>query len=124
MNRKQQRRERRTKNKDARARRRERIAYYRAHWCSEFGYPIKVMDEPTEEHIHMLLLVWLAPRQILSDVQQELRNKTDDIVLEALKEAMPKGDGLQANLWNHLFRLATHGFVVDAPPQQPTIKIW
>jgi len=32
----------------------------RRHWCLRGG-PLVVMDEPTEEHIKALLMLWLEP---------------------------------------------------------------
>lgn len=124
MNRKQQRRLRRIKNKEGRKQRREWIRRNLVHWCNEFGYPIVVMDDPTDEHIHMLMLVWLAPRQMASDIAAEVTNQRfDSVVMEALGV---KKDSLQGHIWNHLLRLSTFGFVPQMPtePEPSPIKVW
>jgi len=67
MNRKQRRLERKLRQ----TRNWENYLLNRRHWCLRGG-PLVVMDEPTEEHAKALLMSWLSPRSILTDISKEV----------------------------------------------------
>lgn len=132
MNRKQLRRERRIRNKAGRERHRARIERNRLIWCNELGDPVTVMDDPCEAHVKALLLHWLTPRALLTDITTQvtakMQERVEDIILKTLVDRLPLEydfpQGLEANLWRMLSRVSTLGATVNAPPIQPTIKVW
>jgi len=117
MNRKQQRRERKLKNRDNYFRNRR-------NWVMDGG-PVVVMDDPTEEHVKALLMVWLAPRRIMADVADTLttrqQQRMDSAILKALSPVFdPEMRELPDMLWGRLFQLATMPLTVEqpVPPQK------
>lgn len=122
MNRKQQRRERKMKN-------RENYFINRRNWCLRGG-PLVVMDDPTEEHVKALLMVWIAPQKMLVDLTTEINNKVqervDSIILKTLLTARTPETvvSMEETLWQALARISTLGATVMAPPLNPTIKVW
>lgn len=80
------------------------------------------MDDPTTEHIQGLLQCWLAPREILKEVQNKVVGELFETQLQ--KSYGYVGGGLAGSIWAHMLRVVTHGVPVEAPPTQPDIKIW
>ena len=108
MNRKQKRWARRHKSQQNR----ENYLRNRRRWAP-LGPPV-VMDDPTEAHAKALCMEWLAPRQVLYEVEKELGKryvqKLDDTILETLKGMDFSGVDL-ANTWIKVM----HGLQVKAP---------
>ena len=116
MNRRQQRRERRVKN-------RENYFHNRRHWCLR-GDPLVVMDDPTEEHVKALMMEWLSPRKLFEDVNNELavqmRSQLDKVFRETI--GLSFGEALFPEItamWNRLPKMVT-GAVVEPP--KPIVK--
>ena len=133
MNRKQLRRERRINNRAGRLRHRERIERNRRIWCNELGEPTLVMDDPSEEHVKALLMRWLAPRSMMTDINAEVHSKmkervqlrVDSLILQTLTEQMEQYQfppGWSDSLREMLGRMSTFGATVEPPA--PTVKIW
>ena len=123
MNRKQQRRERKIKNK-------ENYLRNRRNWCLNGG-PLVVMDDPSEEHVKALLLGWISLRKVLEQVSKDLslmqRGRVDKSVLEAMTGGMglmfdPEMRETIDELWCRMMRHATQGARVDPPA--PITKLY
>jgi hypothetical protein len=109
MNRKQKRRLRKHAN-------RERYLVNRRRWCP-VGPPV-VLDEPTEEHVKGLLMLWLGPRAVLDEVAKEVSKVQADSMESQLYDFMAKLAGpieIEAlpkdELWRHLL----HGALTNNP---------
>ena len=119
---------RRFKNEAARARNRAYTIRNLGHWCNGGGHPLVVMDDPTEDHVKALLLVWLTPRAILDQTAQTLKEQYDSMAEQVLLKMLTRAaqhTGLPADLTSRIW-----GFMntlAEAPVLQPPIapiKVW
>ena len=119
---------RRFKNEAARARNRAYTIRNLGHWCNGGGAPLAIMDDPTEDHVKALLLVWLTPRAILDQAALALKEQydsmADQVLLKVLTNAARRTglpDDLTSRIWGFMNTLAEAPIL--KPPVDP-IKVW